>query len=129
VIAMYERELTLEIEKKDAPFAPDEELGKYVVRRWTFREQQIATIESSKEAIVKGRTFRELDLVDYEVQQILICVRETPEGLELTPERVGTLDPDVGGKLLKTCRQVNGITTQEKKGFLEPSDSTGTIPG
>lgn len=127
---MYEREIVLEITKEIAPFAPDEELGKWVVRRWNFSEKQQAMVLSSKDIVAgKRKGLRELDLVNYEIQQMLICVREKPDGVEATFERYSELDADVGEKILEACRKVNGITLQERTDFLEQSDSAGVIPG
>ncbi len=70
----------------------------------------------------------EMNLIDFQMQQIVICVT-SPEGLELNAETVGSLDPDVGDLLLSTCRKLNGTTPSERANFLEQSEEEKVTTG
>jgi hypothetical protein len=123
---MLSRELEIEITEKEAPYAPEEELGIYKVRRWTFREKQDATMRASK-ILDADKGMVEMNIIDFQMEQIMICVTP-PEGFELTRERIETLDVDVGDILLDECRKVNGMTTGERRAFLQPTDEEKDIP-
>lgn len=125
---MSSRELEIEITEKEAPYAPKEELGIYKIRRWTFREKQDATMRASK-ILDADKGLVEMNVIDFQMEQMLSCIKP-PEGLELlTRENVETLDVDVGDILLDACRKVNATTTAERKGFLEPSAAEKVTPG
>lgn len=114
------RELKIKITKKEAPYAPKEQLGEYTVRRWTFRQKQEAIVRSTT-ILDEIKGLGEMNLIDFQMEQIIRCVTP-PEGLELDREATGALDPDVGDLLLDACRKVNGTTFSERANFLEQSE-------
>jgi len=116
-----------EITKENAPYAPEEELGVYKAKRWTWREKQKAVMSASK-ILDDKKGLIELDLVDFQAEQILRCVTP-PEGFEWDKERINNLDPDVGDAVLDACRKVNGTTLSERTRFLGLSEEEENIPG
>lgn len=124
---MSSREIEIEITREKAPFAPDEELGVYKVVRWTWRQKQEAIMRGSK-VLDRDRGLIELDLIDFQVEQIISCVKP-PKGLTLDKDRMDQLDTDVGDLLLEACRRVNGTTLSERASFLEPSEPKENTPG
>lgn len=117
----------MEITKEIAPYAPEEELGIYTATRWSWRTKQEAVMKAGK-ILDEAKGLMEMDLIDFQVQQILTCIKP-PEGLEWTKERVAGLDVDVGDAVLKACHEVNGTTFSERSAFLGPSDSVELTPG
>lgn len=131
---MLEREVTLTVTKEQAPWAPDEEIGTYVIRRWSWREKQKAILGASM--IIEGEPLAEINIVDYEVNQMVTCIKQAPEGLDVSFERfsgreareatekepaveaIEGLDADVGSLLLAACRKVNGLADKDKRDFL-----------
>lgn len=109
-----------------APFAPEDQLGNYVIRRWTWKEKQQAMIDSS-EIYDRDRGLAKVDLVAYEIAMMLTCVKDSP--IELTKELFETIDPDLGDLLVDACRIVNGLPTGEKQDFLGQSEPDKAIPG
>lgn len=145
---MLEREITLTVTKEQAPFAPEEELGTYVIRRWSWRNKQRAILGASTILDPKSG-IAEVDIVSYEIAQLIACITKAPEGLELTFDRfngleasegegeegpieaIEGLDADVGTLLLTACRKVNGIGAGAVRDFLPPTalDEKAAIPG
>jgi len=121
------RELKIEITKKEAPYAPSEQLGEYTIKRWTFRQKQEAIVKSTT-ILDEKRGLGEMDLIDFQIEQIIRCVTP-PEGLELDRETTGAIDPDVGDLLLDACRKVNGTTVSERANFLEQSEEKDPTTG
>ena len=124
---IFEHERDVTITKDEAPWAPKEELGEYKIKRWSWFDKQKALIES---AIVidakKGEAF--LDIAEYYSRLIKSTV--TPPGeSDWTLERIKELDPEIGTILRDHCREVNGLTWEEKRGFLKPSDQKKATPG
>lgn len=145
---MLEREITLEITRKEAPFAPEEEIGTYVVQRWTWRQKQQAIISAS--TLLDDKTgLASIDIVGYEIYQMLACIKQAPEGLDLIFDRfsgreakeamgkepaveaIEGLDADVGTLLLTACRKVNGLNEADIRDFLSRTeqDEKAAIPG
>lgn len=142
---MLEREITLEITKEKAPYAPEEELGTYIIRRWSWREKQAAILGAS--TLVDERSnIASIDVVGYEINQMICCIREAPEGLELSFDRfngrkpsegeegpveaIEGLDADVGTLLLTACRKVNGLAEGDRRDFLlrtEPEEKADIL--
>ena len=136
---MLEREITLEITKEKAPFAPEEELGTYVIRRWSWREKQAAILGAST-LLDEKSGIASIDVVGYEIHQMLACIKQAPEGLDLTYDRLNGreakeatekeeaveyiegLDADVGTLILGACRKVNGLAEGDKRDFLLPTE-------
>jgi len=110
---MSSRELKFEITKKEAPYAPSEQLGEYTVKRWTFRQKQEVILKSTI-ILDEVKGLGELKVVDYQIEQILTCVTP-PEGFEFNRET--EFDADVGDLLLDACRKVNGTTVSERAIF------------
>lgn len=136
---MLEREVALTITKGQAPFAPDEEIGTYVIRRWSWREKQKAILSAS--TLLDEKTgIAEVDVLSYEINQMITCIKQAPEGLELTyarfngreakeatdkeeaVEAIEGLDADVGTLILGACRKVNGLAGADKRDFLSPTE-------
>lgn len=143
---MLEREVTLTITKEEAPWAPDEEIGVYVIRRWSWRQKQKAILDASM--IIAGEDLAEINIVDYEVNQMVACIKQAPEGLDVTFDRfsgreareatgkeeaveaIEGLDADVGTLILAACRKVNGLAEGAKRDFLlptEPEEKAATL--
>lgn len=145
---MLEREITLEITEKEAPFAPADELGTYVIRRWSWREKQKAILDATK--VLDEKTgLGMLEVLDYEIYQMLTCIKKAPEALKLSftrfsgraaieatedkeaVEAIEGLDADVGSLIIGACRKVNGLTEADIRDFLQRSEQEGkaAIPG
>ena len=145
---MLEREITLEITEKEAPYAPADELGTYVIRRWSWRQKQKAVLDATR--VLDEKTgLGMLEVLDYEVYQMLTCVKQAPENLELSfrrfsgreaieatedeeaVEAIEGLDADVGSLIIGACRKVNGLKEADIRDFLQRSEQEGKagIPG
>jgi hypothetical protein len=124
---MSSREEEVEITKKIAPYAPEEELGIYKATRWTWRRKQEAVMKAGK-ILDEEKGLMEMDLIDFQVQQMLACIKP-PEGLTWDMARINELDTDVGDILLALCHRVNGTTLSERTDFLKRSDSAEGTPG
>ena len=124
---MMPKELKIKIGKKEAPYAPSEQLGEYTARRWTFREKQEAIMRASK-VLDQQKGLVEMNLVDFQLEQIMVCVTP-PEGVELKRETIGSIDPEVGDLLLAACRKLNGTTASGRANFLEHSEEEEGTPG
>jgi len=124
---IFEREKAVTITKEEAPWAPKEELGEYKLTRWTWFDKQKALADS---AIIvdeqKGDAV--LDVAEYYARMMKFTV-SPPKNLKWDLERIKKLDPNVGTILTTHCRDVNGLTWEEKRGFLEPSDQKKVIHG
>lgn len=123
-----DKEVTVEITREEYPWAPEEELGRYVICRWNWKEKQDA-VNASIEMIDPKRGIGEMDVTLYWTNVMKTCIREKPEGLELEVERLYKIDPDVGDALRKACQGVCGLTTPEKTGFLGPIEQEEDTPG
>jgi len=126
---LFESERVVEITKEQAPWAPEEELGTYNAKRWTWFGKQKALIGS---AIIldKERGFAESDLAEYYARMVLTCVTP-PEPLSdaWNLEKVKGLDPNVGEILKDACREINGLVWEEKASFLGQSEAKKDTPG
>jgi hypothetical protein len=125
---MFEHEKTITVTKDDAPWAPKEELGEWIVQRWKWLAKQQA-LEASYIIIDKEKGKVELDSARYYQNMMLKCVVKYPEGFEPTLARFANLDHQVGTLLIRALREVNGLAWEEKRLFLEQSDSKNDIPG
>lgn len=125
---LFERERTVEITKKIAPWAPEEELGGYLIKRWNWFEAQKAMIVSTV-ILDKDKGIVQSDLAEYYARMMLSCITppETIRGWNL--ERVKALDYHVGEILKNSCRDINGLTWEEKAGFLGRSEAAKGTPG
>ena len=122
---MFESEVKVTVTEQEAPYAPKDQLGEYVLRRWTWREKQNASLKATKILDAKKQII-ETDVVEYEMQMLLSCLKSAPFDVankDLVYEKLGQLDPAVGDAIVKVCRGVNSLTPAEKADFLEPSAS------
>ena len=85
-----------------------------------------------------------MEVLDYEIYQMLTCIKESPEALELSftrfsgreaaeatdehpaVEAVEGLDSDVGSLIIAACRKVNGLKEADIRDFLQRSEQEGT---
>jgi len=118
----FNREETVVITKEDAPFAPEEQLGEYILRRWNWYEKQ-AVVSRSSEIIDEQRGIIKMLIEDYYAEMLYVTVRESPESIEWSLDFIKKdLDPDVGDILRETGRVLNGLTEKEKRIFLPQSE-------
>jgi hypothetical protein len=126
-----EKEVKVVITQEDAPYADEEWYGEYTVRRWTWREKNQATVKSTN-LLDSKRAISEFNVVEYETQMLLTCIKEAPFDItdrELFYERLIGMDMNVGDKLITAARGLNNITTLETKAFLPPGDEDKDTPG
>jgi len=118
----FNREETVVITKEDAPFAPEEQLGEYILRRWNWYEKQ-AVVSRSSEIIDEQRGIIKMLIEDYYAGMLHVTVRECPESIEWSLDFIKKeLDPDVGDILREAGRILNGLTEREKRIFLPQSE-------
>jgi len=118
----FNREETVIITKEDAPFAPEEQLGEYTLRRWSWYEKQ-AVVSRSSEIIDEQRGIIKMLIEDYYAGMLHVTVRECPESIEWSLDFIKKdLDPDVGDILREVGRVLNGLTEKEKRIFLPQSE-------
>ncbi|GAH72033.1 unnamed protein product [marine sediment metagenome] len=123
----FNREETVVITKEDAPFAPEEQLGEYTLRRWSWYEKQ-AVVSRSSEIIDEKRGIIKMLIEDYYAEMLHVTVREYPESIEWSLDFIKKdLDPDVGDILRETGRVLNGLTEKEKRIFLPQSEQDEAI--
>jgi hypothetical protein len=120
---MLESEVKLTITEKEAPYAPPEELGEYLLRRWTWREKQSAIAASTKILDAQKKLYSS-DIVEYEVQTLLTCIKQAPKGFMLDVAHLTKLDADVGDILMVAARKINGLTSIEQTNLSEPTGET-----
>ena len=126
---MLEIERDVEITRELAPFAPENQLGIYHIRRWTWYEKQGA-FEKASTIIDAKKGLIQVKLNDLYAEMMAVSVRRAPEGLEWNVDLIKTeLDADVGDTLREICREINGLTDNEKSGFLSPSEPEKDTPG
>ena len=134
----FEREATVNITQEDALFAPEEQLGEYKLRRWSWYEKQ-GVVARASEIIDPDKGIVRMAIQDYYAEMLFIIVRVYPEALKADEETkrkqlwsidyIKTeLDPDVGDLLRDAGRDINGLTDKEKKLFLLLSGPEKVIP-
>lgn len=126
---VYEREQTITITKESAPWAPEEYLGDYKARRWTWRERQNAMVDAS--VILDEKTgLTRMNVLDYHVNMMLVCIVERPKSFPLpwTAETINNMDPDIIEPLKEACREINGLTKEEKRSFPDSTPSREQTP-
>lgn len=140
----FKREETIIITKEEAPFAPEEQLGEYTLRRLSWYEKQRA-VARSQEIIDATRGITRMSVEDYFAEMLLATVREYPESLRVKVDT--SLDPtaktetgwtlnfikmkldiDIGDTLRDICRDINGLTEKERKLFLPRSEQDEATP-
>lgn len=124
----FKVEDTVEITREEAPFAPENQLGTYKLKRWTWYEKQ-AAVTNASEIIDAERGLVRLRVEDYFAGMLYATVREYPEGIEWTIDFIkGGLDVDVGDVLRDVGKDLNGLSDKERKLFLQQSDAEKDIP-
>jgi len=126
---MFEKEITIEITKEKAPFAPEEQLGIYKLIRYTWFEKQ-GVVERATEIISAEMGIVKTSATNFWAEALVVLVHEYPEGLPWNIDYVKTkLDADIGSELVKAAQKLTDIPIQAKRSFLEPSDKDKDIPG
>jgi len=121
-------EETVVIMKEDAPFAPEEQLGEYTLKRWSWYEKQ-AVVSRSSEIIDEKRGIIKMLIEDYYAEMLHVTVRDCPESIGWSLEFIKKdLDPDVGDILREVGRVLNGLTEREKRIFLPQSERDEATP-
>ena len=115
------------VTREQAPFAPAEQLGEYVLERWTWREKMLATTKATK-IVDKIRNILAWDTVIWYEQMLLLTVKRPPTGT-WDIDVIRKLDADVGDILQNRCLDLNTVSAVDKKSFLQPSNSENPTPG
>jgi len=124
----FKREATVIITKDLAPFAPEEQLGEYKLKRWTWYEKQ-GVITRSSEIVDEKRGIVRMKIEDYYAEMLFVTIHTYPEGLSWSLKFIKTEhDPDVGDILRDEGRDLNGLMDKEKKLFLQPSEPIEDTP-
>ena len=117
---MLEKEKTVTITAKEAPYAPEEQLGEYTVRRWSWYEKQVCMTRAT--TIIdasKGLTNTPMPL--FNTHMLIMCLKESPLNLPDDPneavEVMKALDVDVGDTLFRIAQSINMVTPEEKEDF------------
>ena len=117
---MLDREKTVEITKELAPYAPEEQIGEYKLRRWSWFEKQGAT-ERSTQIIDAGKGIVHTSITDYYSEALCVIVREAPKDLTWDINFIkNELDANVGDILRDAMRTI--IELPSKNRFLEQSE-------
>lgn len=129
----FTSEMTVEIKKEEAPRAPPEQIGTYLLKRWTWYEKQKAIAQATIITDFK-RGLGQLQIQDFYAGAFAVMVRDVPDPLKEIwgkPESrldyiKEKLDPDVGDLLRDACMK---LINPDDKGFLLPSEQKTPIPG
>lgn len=117
---VYEKEKTVTITAEKAPFAPEEELGTYKLKRWTWYEKQECMARATKILDAKLGMV-ETPMPDFNTHMVIMCLVESPLKLDEDPmiafERIKNLDVDVGDMLFKAAQALNMYTQEQKADF------------
>jgi len=112
-----------------APYAPEEQLGLYTVKRWNWTEKSMATQHATVE-VDRQRGIIKWDVTIYYQYMLLYSVRKYPEKVNWSLDFIkNELDPDVGDILQVVCVNLNTISAEEKKAFLGQLSSGTLIHG
>ncbi len=134
----FNREATVNITKENSPYAPEEQLGEYKLRRWSWYEKQ-GVVARASEIIDPDKGIVRMAVQDYYAEMLFVIIRVYPETLKADEEAKReqlwsieyiktALDPDVGDLLRDAGRDLNGLTDKEKKLFLPPSEREEDTP-
>jgi len=111
---MFEKERTIEITREEAPYAPDDEIGEYKLKRWTWFQKQQA-MEKAATVIDAEKQLAELSMPKYNIQMFLTCISKAP--FEVTEEKLHELDEDIGDRLFLEFQTLNTVGGGQKKDF------------
>ncbi|MBU0846921.1 hypothetical protein KKH23_06985 [Patescibacteria group bacterium] len=125
---MLEVEREIEITRELAPRAPEEQLGVYHLHRWTWYEKQDA-VERASVIIDATRGLAQIKTSNFYAEMLATVVRQVPDGIDWNINFIkGDLDVDIGGILMKAGQELNGLTEEERKDFLSPSEAEKVTP-
>jgi len=102
-----------------APHAPENQIGIYKLKRWTWYEKQIA-LRRATIILDSEKGISETPLQDFNLHMLNVCLIEAPFGrgdLKEDIKNIKQLDVDVGDRLQDVCQELNEITRGEKAGF------------
>lgn len=115
-----EREKTINVTREMAPYASEEEIGEYVLKRWTWYEKQVCTDRATK-VLDQEKGLHDTSLAEFYLHMLNICLVKAPfdrsGDINENIKRLKRLDPDIGDRLQDVCRDLNQITGGEKAGF------------
>ena len=123
---MLEKEKTIEFTREMAPYAPEEHLGVYKIRRWNWMEKQVV-LQKATTIIDQDKGMVDTNIIDYNAHMLLQCVTESP--FELTFENIREMDPDIADTLYDELQILNNVTGAEKKDFSEQRVSVNLTHG
>ena len=110
--------------------APEEQLGKYTIRKWTWYERQQAVERASVTLTVKGDVKEvQVSASDINSEMLASCVKESPIenwGIDFVKTEI---DSVIGEVLMNEVTELNGLTWAQKRGFLRPSAQTKDTRG
>ena len=112
---MFETEKTIEVTREEAPYAPDDEIGEYKLKRWTWFQKQQA-MEKAANVIDAEKQVAELSMSKYNIQMFLTCIVAAPWG-EVNEEKLHKLDEDVGDRLFNEFQTLNSVAKRKVKDF------------
>jgi hypothetical protein len=117
---MLEKEKTLEIKAEEYPGAPEDQLGVYKLRRWTWYEKQVCLNRAST-VIDATKGLVQTPMPEYNAHMVLITLKEAPFELSGDPEKdvelIKQLDPDIGDLLFDAATELNTVSQVEKEDF------------
>jgi len=106
VITMFEKERTLEVTRKTAPYAPEEQLGTYRLRRWTWFEKQ-QVLEKAAKIIDAAKGIVETSISTFNLNLMLVCITEAPGGV--SEKTIKELDESIGDLLFTELQSLNNL--------------------
>ena len=124
----FKREAIVIIDRDKAPFAPENQLGEYKLKRWSWYEKQ-GVISRSSEIIDDKRGIVRMQIQDYYAEMLFVTIYAYPKDLPWSLKFIKTeLDPDVGDILRDEGRDLNGLMEKERKLFLQQSEPPEDTP-
>ena len=117
---MLEKEKTVEITAEKAPYAPEEQLGVYKLKRWTWYEKQVC-MQRATTIIDASKGLVNTPIPVYNTHMLIMMITESPLNLPEDPDQafevLKELDADVGDILFQAIQSINMITPGEKADF------------
>lgn len=129
----FVNEIDIVVEKKDAPHAPENQLGTYHLKRWSWYGKQSAIGKATVITDMK-RGIGSLKTEDFYAEALAMLITVPPPELAAVWVKYETriafikneLDADVGDKIRDNCLKLTGI---DKRSFLPPSEQENPTPG